>query len=482
MSHNRWVNYILGLSFLTLLFGLNFARAVEWSDYEIKYKQQVSKGKLGYIEVAENRQVNNSRKIRLGFVKLASYSENPKAPIVYLAGGPGGSATGAAQSRRYFLFEQLRQVADVIVFDQRGTGLSRNDLKNCHFPTSVPLEQALTRSSLLEESKLSAKFCAKQWREQGIDLNGYNTLESVADLEALRQALRVDKISLWGISYGTHLALAMAKYYPNSIERLVLASSEGLDHTVKQPQYSDLHLAYVAKQIASQPKVAQRYPDLLGLMREVHHQYQQKPVQVEFFDKRSGKTVVVGISDVEIQLLTAFAMTKDAKDIERLPAMYALLKIGQIERFAPHFAYLRQRMWQLNPMSIAMDAASGISQSRWQQVQQQAKTSILWRAHNLPFPDINHVLKIKDLGDEYRTPFKSDIPTLFLAGTLDGRTFYQAQREVAQDFSQASFITVEGAGHNLLTASDKIAEFILLFYQGNNIPQQTITLPSLKFL
>jgi pimeloyl-ACP methyl ester carboxylesterase len=78
----------------------------------------------GTFEVPENRKDPNSRKIKIGFVRFKSASATPGDPIVYLAGGPGGTGVGTAQGPRFPIFMALREVADVIAYDQRGTGLS----------------------------------------------------------------------------------------------------------------------------------------------------------------------------------------------------------------------------------------------------------------------------------------------------------------------------------------------------------------------
>jgi hypothetical protein len=78
----------------------------------------------GFLEVPEDRRDPRSRRIRLGYVRFASTAARPGPPIVYLAGGPGGAGTDAATGPRFPLFMALREVADVIAFDQRGTGLS----------------------------------------------------------------------------------------------------------------------------------------------------------------------------------------------------------------------------------------------------------------------------------------------------------------------------------------------------------------------
>jgi pimeloyl-ACP methyl ester carboxylesterase len=58
--------------------------------------------------------------IELAFVRFKSTAKNPGPPIVYLAGGSGGSGIGAARGSRFPLFMALREIADVIAFDQSG--------------------------------------------------------------------------------------------------------------------------------------------------------------------------------------------------------------------------------------------------------------------------------------------------------------------------------------------------------------------------
>ena len=49
------------------------------------------------------------------------------------------------------------------------------------------------------------------WTAAGVALRGYNTNESADDVDDLRKHLGVERIHLWGISYGSHLGLAILK-------------------------------------------------------------------------------------------------------------------------------------------------------------------------------------------------------------------------------------------------------------------------------
>src|SRR5690606_2398331 len=180
----------------------------------------------------------------------------------------------------------------------------------------------LTQESYLRNMKVAAAYCASQWRQQGVDLNGYNTLESVHDLEALRLALGAEKIDLWAISYGTHLALAMAKQYPDSVGRMVLASAEGLDETIKLPSLADNHLQRVVAEIAQDENARNRYPDLQQLMHDTLAQYRKKPAIIDVKNPHNGEMIKVGVSDFDIQLMTAWGLTSDPENIAMLPGFY----------------------------------------------------------------------------------------------------------------------------------------------------------------
>lgn len=419
---------------------------------------------LGSIKVPELHGVTNDKTLVLRFVRFKSTNPNPGHPIVYLAGGPGGSGIDTARRERFPLFMRLREVADVIAFDQRGTGMS-NSTPACTPQTQYPVDKPLLEADFLTAMKAMAAECAAEWRAAGINLDVYNTKENAADLKTLQQALGAKKLNLWAISYGTHLALATAKYHPQIIDRMILASSEGLDQTVKLPSRVDLVLHRFAELIATDAQTKQKYPDFLATMRRVHQALETKPVQVTVKDPRGGEVVALGIGKLDVQLLASY-LIKNPQEAAMLPAIYSAMDAGHFDAIAPHLLGMRQyfKRWQV--MATAMDAASGISPQRWQQVQGEAPGALLGRASNLPFPDINTTLGITDLGDEFRAELRSDVPTLFLAGTLDGRTVLESQKELADRFNNATWLPVKNAGHDLFLSSPQVIEVMSAFLQG----------------
>src|SRR5688572_18840637 len=244
-------------------------------------KKEKVESEFGTLFVPENRSNPQTNLIELAFVRFKSTSKNPGAPIVYLAGGPGGSGIGTAMGPRFPLFMALREIADVIAFDQRGTGYSKPNL-GCFDRMALPLDVAPSRELAIKELRANAKACAEYWRDvQRVDLTGYNSNESADDLEDLRKALRVPKISLWGISYGTHLTFAALRRHPQSISRAILAGIEGPDHTYKLPGNIQQHLEDLAALIKADAQIGKDIPDFLGLMRQVFDQLDAQPQTVE---------------------------------------------------------------------------------------------------------------------------------------------------------------------------------------------------------
>src|SRR5919201_2483546 len=148
-------------------------------------------------------------------VEVLPTEGSSRGVMFLLAGGPGqgsaeafdlGEVEGAQFAR--FLFPGYTLVA----FDNRGTGES--GLIDCPgiqrtVPTSV------------EQAASLARECADQI---GPTRQFYATRDHAEDIEAVRTALGFGQIALYGVSYGTKLALAYALAHPSAVSRMVLDS------------------------------------------------------------------------------------------------------------------------------------------------------------------------------------------------------------------------------------------------------------------
>lgn len=443
----------------------NLLADVEREAYELQaFQQQTIKSEKVGFKVPENRAKTDSRQLKLHYVRLPSLAKNPGNPIVYLSGGPGGSATEAATFPRFILFQALRQQADVILFDQRGTGLS-DQLDDCQRDPAPLFIQPLTLESLNNYFAKTIPSCLSEWRQKHYDLDGYNTKESAEDLVELRKVLGAEKLDFLAISYGTHLALATAKYHPEIIGKMVMASSEGLDQTIKLPAESDKLLEALNQRWLSQTNNINQ-PDLISMMRVVHGRLAKSPELVSVKHPQTQQDIQQTVSDLDVQLVTSFIFLKNPENQAGLPAFYQAMYAGNFQQAAAYSMVTKGQLGQFNPMAYAMDAASGISSKRWKKVQKQSAKAILSRSTNLPFPDVNQWLKVKELDENFRAPFKSNLAALFLIGDRDGRTFVAEQHEVAKQFPQAKQVLIKGGGHDSFLTDQQVINTIKIFFDG----------------
>jgi len=132
-----------------------------------------------------------------------------KTAVIALAGGPGQAALPFAEEFATVL-GPIVSTRDLIVFDQRGIGLS-------HALSCKGSERRL----LSPAPGPAITACAN---EIGPSRAFYTTSDSVADIEAIRQAGGYEKLVLYGTSYGTKVAELYAQEYPGHVEALVLDS------------------------------------------------------------------------------------------------------------------------------------------------------------------------------------------------------------------------------------------------------------------
>ena len=422
----------------------------------------------GEVQVAENRSNPHSRSIPIRFLKFETRAQHAAHPIIYLAGGPGGSGTAAAHGRRWEMFDRLLDVADVIILDQRGTGLS-DSIPPCHCQVEIPGDQATTRDLWVRLHRQAMQECLDFWQRQEVDIRGYTTWESAADVEAVRLALGVQRVNLLGISYGTHLAMATLKRYPNRVDRLVLASAEGLDQTVKRPALTDVYFQRLQAAINMDADAAQKYPDVQGLIKEVLDRVDADPPQLNVW-KRDGSTYQRTLGRFELQLITG-GLIADPSRVRSLLKAYTVARQGNFD----YFLWFLQPTVSVRGMSEAMDIASGISADRLRLIQAESKTALLGDALNFPVPHLADAIPGIDLGDDFRAPLQSDRPALFLSGTLDGRTYPESHAEIASGFPQGVTITIQNAGHNLFFSHPRVVDLVVEFLSGASTEGRTLT-------
>jgi pimeloyl-ACP methyl ester carboxylesterase len=445
--------------------------------FESSQKEKVD-AELGRLLVPENRSNPQSKKIELAFVRFKSTSPHPGAPIIYLAGGPGNSGIQQARGSRFPLFMALREIADVIALDQRSIGMSKPNL-DCSEQLDFPLDQPTTRESLLSLYLKRSRECAQHWQSEGVDLRGYNANESADDLESLRVALGAPKLSLWGISYGTHLGLTAIRRHGEHIDRAILAGIEGPDHTDKLPSNYRKHLAMVDQLVKADPELRKTIPDFTALATKVITDLDKNPVTVEATEPNSKQKVKVVISGFLFRQLLDNLYGTDT--LPYFPYIFYSAAKGDYSVIT--YLLFSSRSSIGSAMAFMMDCSSGISPSRYLR-EQRENGDLLFSDINFPFMDVCKAWGSPDLGKTFRSPIKSPVPVLFISGTLDAKTPISNAEEIMGGFPNGTHLIIDGAVHSdpLFLSSPKIKDVMLEFMRGARISTTKIKLPPLKFI
>lgn len=427
----------------------------------------VVEAQLGSFDVPENRARADSRPITLRFVRFPATVTDPGPPIVYLAGGPGGSGVSAARGSRFPLFMALRKYGDVIAYDQRGTGMSDGPTPaTCPVRRSYPADEPLEEGRLRELTVAVATECRQFWAETGVDLSAYNTEASADDLAALAKALGAPSLRLWAISYGTHLGLAVIRRHPGLVERAVLAGVEGPDHTVKLPSTWDAQIGQLERLIEADSMARRRFPNLREQIADVLGRLDREPARIERISGDMGDTVRTTLSRFAVET-EVIAALRDPSSMVSVPYLFERMAAGDYSVVNGSVT-----IGGLSAMPEATDAASGISRSRRARYVHEDSTLLLGGGDQLINAHMAEALGVRDLGEEFRASVRSEIPVLFISGTLDGRTPPANARDVAQGFPGAEHLVIENAGHSddLFLSSPRILEVMEAFMAARPLP------------
>ena len=444
------------------------AADLTWAPYAVRLADGTEMAaERGVFTVPENRDDPASRRIEIAFVRLKSTAERPGAPIVYLAGGPGGSGIDILSTPRGAMLRRLTAVADVIALDQRGTGQS-NAIPPC--APDIALDPAhLTGETIARQFRQGFTQCLTFWRGAGVDPAGYDLIDSADDIEALREALGAERLNLLAISYGPQLGMAYMKRHPDRVQRAVYASPRGLDHTLRSPAAVDAFLTRVLDS------------ETIATMRRVHERLDREPVTVSVVPRGATDPVEVGFDSFAVRFVVAFFFLNAKSVIDQLPDLYRQMDAGDFSTVTgimlqAGMTPMQGRFVAFRGMGEIMDISSNTTPEGLARWRQEAATALLGDAHNFPMPQAMGLGGL-DIPDEYKHPLVSDTPTMFIASTHDGRTPLETIPAVMAGFSRATLTRVVGGGHNVFEQSEPLQAEIQRFLTDGTRPVAEIVLP-----
>ncbi len=232
----------------------------------------------GRISVPENHDDTDGTSVPIAFAVLKARSESPAPdPVVYLHGGPGGYVVQDIPFNAG-IFDFLRDRRDIVLFDQRASGISNRTVSCYHEFADDFIQFAKVGPELFSSEGPLAK-CLAEVVDGGVDLSLYNTTQNARDVRAITQALGYPTYNAFGISYGTKLGQEMLRTAPDGLRSLVIDSISRVDN----PAYDtngvpyDQALGWVVDFCMEDPACAEAFPNLEADINAVGQRLGEEP-------------------------------------------------------------------------------------------------------------------------------------------------------------------------------------------------------------
>jgi pimeloyl-ACP methyl ester carboxylesterase len=405
-----------------------------------------------------------------------------------IAGGPGqGSAHVFAlgDERADALYRYLFPGYTLVAYDDRGTGAS--GLISC-----PGLQSAITEAT----QRAAAAVCGNTL---GASTDFYGTADHAEDLDAVRQALGFGKVSLYGVSYGTKLAMAYVLAHADHVDRLLLDSV--LPPELPDPYGSDV-LRNLSATLKGFCRAGCNAEAFAADIAAVANRYGVKPLRGKVL-VAPGRSVVKQVDGLGL-LSTVLDADLNPGLAAELPAVMHAARRGNVQPLL-RLALLHDA----GGIEPAIDLSFGLYAATvcrdgpfpWQPDTPVAQRSALLKAAVAalppgtlgPFGSWSAAFGNADfcLGWPGKTgpiglgsgPLP-DVPMLAVSGGFDMRTPTAGAASVVSRFPQGHLLVVPGVGHSTVTAdpSGCALNAVRTWMLGGSVPatcpgQKPLTLP-----
>lgn len=415
----------------------------------------------GYLVVPEDRSQPNSPEIRLAVAIFKSRSKHPAPdPVIFLNGGPGGPtlATLGPLMTRASASTWIGD-HDLILIDQRGTGYSQPSL-SCE-PESADVMQQITpsraslRQVLTRQEKL-VQQCHDRLVGAGVDLSAYNTEENAADIADLRTALGYPEVDLYGVSYGTRLALTVMRTHPAGIRSVVLDSvyAPGINFYTDRLRSGQRAMQALFDGCAKAPSCNTSFPHLKRAFDRLITRLNARPAHVVVQSPGGDKSTKVWVTGTDFYDLT-FSMLYATPLIPRLPDIIYQVYEGNWSTAQEIIGALMSQSGGIaTGMFLSVECGEDAPTVTAQQIDVAVQTLPQAvhsdeRAQDLASLDECKIWNVPGVDQIQRQPVISAIPTLILEGEYDPITSPSYGEMAAKTLSHSYSFQFPGTGHGV---------------------------------
>jgi pimeloyl-ACP methyl ester carboxylesterase len=305
--------------------------------------------------------------------------------------------------------------------------------------------------------------CRTRLASTGYDLSAYNTGENAADIADLRTAMKIDQWHVYGVSYGSDLALQLLRDHPEAIRSVVLDSVVPPQTNLMTQSWPTAAEGYRAlfDACAAQSGCAAAYPNLARDFTTTVRRLTKTPLSVDLpaaNGQPARRVVIDGYTLANLVVVASLSRGSYAT----LPQTIDAIAKGDGTAAA-----------KAVPAGIPMTGLTGYGLTYGVFCREGAAftdPAALLAGARQALPDLpTEVLSLQPQGprfmdecgvwnvgraDPVHRPTSSDVPVLLITGTFDAVTPPSQADEAAKTLPHGKVVRFPGLGHDVFIASD----------------------------
>ena len=297
------------------------------------------------VSVPESRTGASDRRVSIHVAIVPALARvAARDPLVLLAGGPGQAASSFGPWIAS-VFAPIRRHRDILLIDQRGTGLSQ--ALRCR------ADESSTGTPVLEREEKASRECLASLDG---DPRYYANGPAMEDLDEIRAALGYTQLNLWGGSYGTRAALVYMRAHPERVRSAVLdgVAPWSLRFPLHTARDGERALVRLLDDCAMAPDCSAAFPSLRTHLADLLRRLSADPAAVTTADPRTGVFRSVRITRDEFWLV---ALRGPSSDVATLAsAVPSVIERALCRLIRVRLSRSRQAVagWSMETMSLGM--------------------------------------------------------------------------------------------------------------------------------
>lgn len=400
-----------------------------------------TRAECAVLEVPEDPAKPDGRRLSLKVGLVASRAAEPAAdPVIFLAGGPGQSAT-ESYAGMAGAFARLRDKRHLIFVDQRGTGGSHR--LACRFPEDLS-------ASLATDPAVQTQLAKDCLATFDADVSMYTTTVAAGDIEALRQAIGAPTLNLYGGSYGTRMAQEYARQHPGAVRSLVLDGvvppelALGSEHSLNL----EAALKAILGRCAEQPACAQAFGDPYRRLYALRDQARAAPRPVPMRDPKTHQPRELSLDESAVAAIARlFAYGPETAAL--IPLLVDEALKGRPESLVAQAALVYDSLSGMINHGMQLSVICAEDAAR---LGNRDEDEDLILGNAIVGVTLNQcaVWPKGPVSKDFNTPLKTDLPVLLLSGEFDPVTPPRYGDQVQASLTNARHLVGTGQGHILL--------------------------------